>query len=56
MHGIYYTWLQDVQMNIEEVEDALKTINGHLLTEKEMQFIYHVSLQQPSKDHWKCET
>ena len=30
-------------MNLEEVEEALRTINGHLLTDKELQFIYHVS-------------
>ena len=34
--------LQDVHMNIDEVEEALRTINGHLLTDKELQFIYHV--------------
>lgn len=33
---------QDVHMNIDEVEEALRTINGHLLTDKELQFIYHV--------------
>ena len=30
-------------MNLEEVEEALRTINGHLLTDEELQFIYHVS-------------
>ncbi|XP_067933042.1 uncharacterized protein [Watersipora subatra] len=32
----------DEQMNIDEVEEALRTINGHLLTDKELQFIYHI--------------
>jgi len=29
-------------MNIEEVEEALRAVNGHLLTDREMQFIYNV--------------
>lgn len=29
-------------MNLEEVEEALRIINGQLLTDREMQFIYHV--------------
>ncbi|KAF6025466.1 hypothetical protein EB796_016242 [Bugula neritina] len=32
----------DEQMNIEEVEEALRAVNGHLLTDREMQFIYNV--------------
>ena len=35
---------QDVEMNLVEIEDALRQINGHLLTTKEMQYIYHVSV------------
>ena len=30
-------------MNIEEAEEALRTINGHLITDKELQFVYQVS-------------
>ena len=29
-------------MNLNELEDALQQINGHLISEKELQFIYHV--------------
>ncbi|XP_064652020.1 uncharacterized protein LOC135502839 isoform X2 [Lineus longissimus] len=32
----------DLEMNLEEVESALKQINNNLLTEKECQFIYHI--------------
>ena len=28
---------------MSEVEEALQTLNGHLITERECQFIYHVS-------------
>ena len=30
-------------MNLNELEDALQQINGQLMTEKEMQYVYHVS-------------
>lgn len=40
--GSWYFWFQDPQMNVEEVEEALRIINGQLLTDKEMQFIYNV--------------
>ncbi|ELU03965.1 hypothetical protein CAPTEDRAFT_211818 [Capitella teleta] len=32
----------DVEMNLQEVEEALQQINGHLISEKEMQFIFQV--------------
>ncbi|XP_070209319.1 uncharacterized protein [Littorina saxatilis] len=32
----------DYEMNLEEVEDALQQINGHLLTQKEFFFLYNV--------------
>lgn len=34
--------MQDVEMNLSEIEEALQQINGHLMSEKEMQYIYHV--------------
>ena len=37
-------FLQDFEMNIEEVEEALQHINGHLLTQKECYFLYSVSI------------
>ena len=30
-------------MNLNELEDALQQINGQLMTDKEMQYVYHVS-------------
>ncbi len=30
-------------MNLNEVEDALQQINGQLMTQREMQYVYHVS-------------
>jgi predicted nucleic acid-binding Zn-ribbon protein len=41
----------DLEMNLEEVESALKQINNNLLTEKECQFIYHVSRLVPKTTH-----
>ena len=29
-------------MNLNELEDALQQINGQLMTDKEMQYVYHV--------------
>ena len=31
-------------MNLTEVEEALQQINGHLVTKKELQYIYHVCM------------
>ena len=30
-------------MNLNELEDVLQQINGQLMTDKEMQYVYHVS-------------
>ena len=36
--------LQDVDMNLNELEEALQQINGQLMTDKEMQYVYHVCI------------
>uniref|UniRef100_A0A1I8GZL3 EF-hand domain-containing protein n=1 Tax=Macrostomum lignano TaxID=282301 RepID=A0A1I8GZL3_9PLAT len=32
----------DLELNIDLVEEALQDINGHLITKKEMQYVYHI--------------
>ena len=39
----FVSLLQDLDMNLNELEDALQQINGQLMTDKEMQYVYHVS-------------
>ncbi|XP_077990053.1 uncharacterized protein LOC144444494 isoform X2 [Glandiceps talaboti] len=49
--------VSDVQMGIEEVEPALRQINGYLITEKECEYVYHVlDLPQRSKINFKLFT
>ena len=30
-------------MNVSDLEEALREINGHLITKKEIQYVFHVS-------------
>ena len=41
--------LKNAEMNLTELEEALQQLNQHLISEKELQYIYHVR----SYDHWK---
>ena len=34
--------VQNAEMNLTELEEALQQLNQHLISEKEMQYIYHV--------------
>ena len=38
--------IQNAEMNLTELEEALQQLNQHLISEKEMQYIYHVSQRQ----------
>lgn len=38
----------NVEMNVADIEEALQEINGHLITKKEIQYIYHI-LNIPGK-------
>ncbi|XP_070534036.1 uncharacterized protein [Ptychodera flava] len=47
----------DLQMEMKEVEPALRQINGYLITEKECEYIYHIlELPQRSKINFKLFT